>query len=42
LKKKYSTVPKQKWEMATQLLEESVDMRIMALEDFLTVQAKMK
>ena len=36
------TVLKQKWEIATQLLEESVDLRIMTVEDFRTVQVKME
>jgi hypothetical protein len=39
-KNKHSTVMKQKWEMATQLLEESVPLRIMTVEDFRTVQVK--
>ena len=35
------TVLKQKWEIAAQLLEESVDLR-MTVEDFRTVQVKME
>ena len=36
------TVQKPKWKIATQLLEESVDLRIMTVEDFRTVQVRMK